>query len=674
MLQQRSLIARCSLACLIALVGLLAVSRLTVTAAALPATLVDDRSIAITSTSAIDLRPENGTFVDTLVSLPGVQNGSASWGDCNNDGMSDVLLTGQLSTSLRIARVYHQTTFGGFTLDAVFTGVVNSATAWGDYDNDGWLDVVVAGQSISGPISYLYRNTTSSAAAACGFSATAPSFVGVRDSAVSWGDYDADGQLDLLLAGNDGSQPVTRLYRNNRGSFTDSGLILLGIENGAAVWGDYDNDGWPDLLLTGSTMDNAALTNLYHNAGHGTLVEVSTTLSALRESSAAWGDYNNDGFLDLLLEGTTVDAGYVAEVYYNDHHGTFIKDTGATGLVGNPQWSNAAWGDYDTDGNLDVLIGSSGYATVYHNEIVTGAFAAGLLIGPPLANGAAVWGHYGVDRKLDVLLAGRGLTPDPLTRIYYYPSTQSSAPPSAPRNLTTTVTGSSVRLHWDAPVGDDHTPASGLSYNLRIGTQPGGVDIMAPMAIVTSDVTMDGYRLLPAIGNVYQARAITLSNLPLGKTYYWSVQAIDTSFLGSAFATEGSFTIPYRVYLPVVLKDFVSYYASEWETEPNNNYLQSNGPLKSGQIYRGVHNDAKDYYSVYLSGSGTLNIDMSSPIAGTQLQLFYQIADVAHRVGADTVAPFSINYAGAAGWYYIYVYTDPAFVGSQTYTLTATYP
>jgi hypothetical protein len=207
-----------------------------------------------------------------------------------------------------------------------------------------------------------------------------------------------------------------------------------------------------------------------------------------------------------------------------------------------------------------------------------------------------------------------------------------------------------------------------------VGTQPGGVDIVSPLAVVASEVAVDGYRLLPAIGNMYQARAITLSNLRLGKTYYWSVQAIDTSYLGSNFAAEGSFTIPYRVYLPVVFKDFVSYYANEWETEPNNNYLQSNGPLKSGQIYRGVHDDAKDYYSVYLPTGGTLNVDMISPNAGTQLQLFYQIADVAHRVASDTVAPYHISYTGAAGWYYIYVYTDPAFVGTQIYSLTVTYP
>ena len=138
--------------------------------------------------------------------------------------------------------------------------------------------------------------------------------------------------------------------------------------------------------------------------------------------------------------------------------------------------------------------------------------------------------------------------------------------------------------------------------------------------------------------------------------------------------TEGSFQIPYRVYLPVVLKDFVNYYTNEWEAEPNNTYLQANGPLESGRIYRGVHNDERDYYSVHLPAGGTLDVDMISPNGGTQIQLFYQIADVAHRVGADATAPYHIGYTGAAGWYYIYVYTNPAFVGTQTYTLTVTYP
>jgi hypothetical protein len=118
----------------------------------------------------------------------------------------------------------------------------------------------------------------------------------------------------------------------------------------------------------------------------------------------------------------------------------------------------------------------------------------------------------------------------------------------------------------------------------------------------------------------------------------------------------------------------VNYYTADEETEPNDTYLQANGALKSGQIYRGAHNDERDYYSVYLSDAGTLDVDMGSPSDGTQTQLFYQIADVDHRVGFDLAAPYHMAYAGSPGWYYIYVYTNPAYVGTQTYTLTVTYP
>lgn len=658
----RSFCIRCLLACACALMGLAAMTAALPAATAAEPAAVADSFLAITYTEPIDnLASENGSFIDTRVDLPGVENGFAIWGDCNNDGALDVLLAGQVSSTLSIARVY-QRQASGFTHAASFSNVVRGAAAWGDFDNDGWLDVALSGESDGVPISRLYRNQRSGGA--CTFSTDDVNLAGVKHSAVAWGDYNADGQLDLLLAGNDGSQPITKLYRNEQGIFTDSGLVLPGIQDGTAAWGDFDGDGLADLLLTGSTTGNAPFTSLYHNTGFGMLAAVSTVLPALRDSAAAWGDYDNDGDLDLLLEGTKDGPVYIAEIYRNDQ-GTFVKDQA---LVGSPSWTSAAWGDYDTDGYLDALVATSGFARVYRNEI-TGTFASGIDIGPPLTSGTVAWGDYETNGNLDVLLTGRDFGAAPLTRIYRYSTLPSSTPPDPPANLAAIITDSNATLSWSPPVTDDHTLLSGLSYNLRVGTQPGGSDIIAPMALPGT-----GVRLLPALGNVYQARTFTLHNLPIGRKYYWSVQAIDTSFLGSSFAAEGAFQIPYRVFLPAVLKDAVNYYAAEWETEPNNIYLQANGPLKSGQTYRGVHNDERDYYSVYLQTEGTLDIAMSSPGGGTQLQLFYQIADANHRVGFDVTSPYQITYAGAPGWYYIYVYTNPAFIGSETYTVTIAYP
>jgi hypothetical protein len=667
MFQHRLYLFRGVLAGLLALIGLLAMGAVpSGLAVQLTSTSTPDQLPVITPTISIDLAPDNGPFVEVQsTNLPGVQDGSAHWGDCNNDTASDILLTGQVSSTLRIARVYQQQAGGSFAFAATFADLIHGAAAWGDYDNDGWLDVALTGESAGVPISRLYRNMRNGTT--CTFSMTAASLIGVRHSAVAWGDYNGDGQLDLLLAGNNGSQPVTRLYRNNRGSFIDSGLSLPGIQDGAAIWGDYNNDGWVDLLLTGSTVGGAPLTKLYRNTGSGGLIDTQASLPALSNSAAAWGDYDNDGDLDLLLEGTTAAGAYIAEIYRNNQ-GVLVKNTGADTLMGNFTWTTAAWGDYDTDGYLDAVVSTGGAATVYRNEI-TGSFAAGIAVGSSLLSGTVAWGNYDNDLNLDILVAGRDLLGAVVTRIYRYSNITASKPPSMPMNLTAAIAGPNVTLRWSSPITDDHTPLAGLSYNLRVGTQPGGIDVIAPMAMPGT-----GNRLLPAVGNVYQARAITLTSLSVGQRYYWSVQAIDTSYLGSRFAVEGNFLIPHRAFLPAVLKDHFSYYTSEWETEPNNTYQQANGALKSGQIYRGVHNDEKDYYSVYLQAAGTLGVSMSSPNSGTQLQLFYQIADVDHRVGFDLTSPYQITYTGAPGWYYIYVHTNPALVGSQTYTLTATYP
>ncbi len=665
MFQPRPVLFRCFMACLIAVLGLFAASTLAL-GTERPSAVASARrqAAASTLTTSLDLSTENGTFVDMQISLPGVQAGSVSWGDCNNDGASDLLLTGQTSSTLNIAQVYQRKIDGSYFMAAVLTGVIHSAAAWGDYNNDGWLDIALIGESATGPIAQVFQNDRNGTN--CAFSRVPANLIGVSDGTVAWGDYDADGQLDLLVAGNDGAKPITKLYRNDHGSFVDSGLSLPGIENGAAAWGDYDNDGFVDLLLTGSAVGGQPLTKLYHNDGHGGLIEVPTALPALSDSAAAWGDYDNDGHLDLLLEGITDKPKGTAEIYHNVQ-GVFVKNSAANNLLGSLDWPGAAWGDYDTDGYLDALISSNGFATAYRNEI-TGTFAAGITAGnSALPGGSAAWGHY-ESNSLDLAVTGNSLD-GIISRIYRYSILTPNLPPSTPTNLTSTVVGSDVVLRWSPPVTDDHTLLTGLSYNLRVGTQPGGIDLIAPMAF-----TDTGYRLLPALGNVYQAQTFTVHNPARGQKYYWSVQAIDTSFLGSRFADESVFQIPYRTFLPLVMKNAVNYYVDEWETEPNNTYLQANGPLQSGRSYHGKHDDEKDYYGVYLADGGTVTVDMVSPNGGTQIQLFYQIADVAHRVGFDAVAPYHIAYTGALGWYYPYVYTNPAYTGTQEYTLTVTYP
>lgn len=80
---------------------------------------------------------------------------------------------------------------------------------------------------------------------------------GITDGSVAWGDYDNDGDLDILLAGSTGSDRIAKIYRNDDGNFVDINAALPGVLRSSVAWGDYDNDGDLDILLTGSS--NAGL-------------------------------------------------------------------------------------------------------------------------------------------------------------------------------------------------------------------------------------------------------------------------------------------------------------------------------------------------------------------------------------------------------------------------------
>jgi len=87
---------------------------------------------------------------------------------------------------------------------------------------------------------------------------------------------------------------------------------------------------------------------------------------------------------------------------------------------------------------------------------------------------------------------------------------------------------------WQS-AADDHTPASGLTYNVRAGATLDGNDLLAAHVNATK-----GFRRVPAMGNAMLCHSLPLTGLTNGQTVYWSAQAVDTSFAGGPFATETS--------------------------------------------------------------------------------------------------------------------------------------
>src|SRR5688572_9666088 len=160
------------------------------------------------------------------------------------------------------------------------------------------------------------------------FGDIAAGITGLSHASAAWGDYDNDGDLDLLMAGSTNnvfSQSLTRLWRNDGdGAFTPLNLGLPAVATGAARWGDFDNDGWLDFVLMGYS-NTTNICQIYRNNRNGTFTDINAGLAAISDGSADWGDYDNDGDLDLLVTGATLGGAFTtpARIYRNNGNATF---------------------------------------------------------------------------------------------------------------------------------------------------------------------------------------------------------------------------------------------------------------------------------------------------------------------------------------------------------------
>ncbi len=488
--------------------------------------------VGVNSVSVIDDFPPFTEDMTASAALADAYYSSTAWGDYDNDGDLDILLTGDTGSGY-ISVVYRNDGGGVFTdINAGLTGVHYGSTAWGDYDNDGDLDILFTGNTGSGLISVVYRNDGGGV-----FTDINAGLTGVYLSSTAWGDYDNDGDLDILLTGNTGSGGISVVYRNDGGgAFTDINAGLTWVWVSSTAWGDYDNDGDLDILLTGGT-GSGYISVVYRNDGGGVFTDINAGLTGVAAGSIAWGDYDNDGDLDILLTGYTASGG-ISVVYRNDGAGAFTNiNAGLTGVFN----SSTTWGDYDNDGDLDIMLtgetGSTRISVVYRND--SGGVFTGINAGlTGVSNSSAAWGDYDNDGDLDILLTGLTQSGG-FSAVYRNNSPVANTVPASPANLSVSLSGSSATFSWDAST-DNETPQAGLTYNLRIGTTPGGSEVMSAMADASN-----GYREVVQLGNTNHNTSRTV-NLDLqAGVYYWSVQAVDHAFAGSPFAAEKIFFIPF---------------------------------------------------------------------------------------------------------------------------------
>jgi hypothetical protein len=292
--------------------------------------------------------------------------------DYDGDGFEDLFFTREDLVNL----LYHNNTDGTFskiTGDPMVSLPASSdASTWVDYDHDGDLDCLIS--TWKGQPDLFYVNNG------------AGSFTRDTDIAIvnlprwsdyaGWTDFGRDGDLDVYVSVGFGSM-LNQFFVNTGGVFSEplTGPIVTDTDRSHGLaWGDFDNDGDQDVYAANVSGNNS----LYVNQGDTAFTKLAgdpVVTDGAATIRAVWGDYDNDGDLDLFISNT---GGQNNGLYRNDGTGSFTQVTGVNVVTDGGNSLSGSFADFDNDGDLDLLV-TNGFGPpnepnfLYEND-GTGAF------------------------------------------------------------------------------------------------------------------------------------------------------------------------------------------------------------------------------------------------------------------------------------------------------------
>ncbi len=349
-------------------------------------------------------------FNDVNANIYGYMNCSGNWIDVDLDGDADLLLTGELYKGERSSK--HSNIFRNANrknrfprMQNILQNVGHSATDVGDYDNDGDDDVLLSGINSSGKyVTILYRNNRSR-----GWQIANSSFVGVAKGEVRLDDYNNDGKKDVIICGETQSGSyVTYIYKNIGGNkFRRINAGIEGVRHGSVDLGDYDLDGDLDLLVCGESSSARPVTAIYTNDGRDRFIKTSTEIPGVQFSDAKWGDFDSDGLLDIVITGETQDKQIITRIFQNLGDGSFV---GKSFNIKGVKNGHVSWGDYDDDADLDLLVTGESYgrrivSSVYRNDRDQGFVDISTNLTPVFYSDGE-FADYDSDGDLDLFISG----------------------------------------------------------------------------------------------------------------------------------------------------------------------------------------------------------------------------------------------------------------------------
>ncbi len=320
-------------------------------------------------------------------------SGGCTWGDYDNDGDADLFV----AEVYRVASTFPNSYKTIYSLyenngDGTFTrtddhGDLNTETeecgataSWADYNNDGYLDLAISTQYIkfqaAKNVNAVYLSNGDGTFTKQSNAITAQE---THQGGVAWADYDQDGDMDLVTVAG-GEFQNTWLFSNDGSaagySFSTDTLLKEQDAKGAS-WGDYDNDGDFDLFISisGANLDAGAVAQanmLFKNTNNTFTPDTISglTTDTLYTNVSAWGDYDNDGDLDIFIgnAGGTTEKNK-SYLYINNNDGTFSRLDNSILADSSTYTRTAAWGDYDNDGDLDLFLGRDGKNRLFTNQL-----------------------------------------------------------------------------------------------------------------------------------------------------------------------------------------------------------------------------------------------------------------------------------------------------------------
>lgn len=499
--------------------------------------------------------------------LPFTASGQQVWGDYNNDGFLDFfMVSGQGAGAF--SGLYKNNGNGTFTEVLTDITMLSLASAvFFDYDNDGNLDLLIAGSAdgtTTAALTELYHNSgapdfnfvLNEDAAFVGISAEGGDNNTRLIEAV---DYNNDGWTDVFLSGNSGSKwdvsqnaRVVALYKNNKGTFellttpVEGTANFTSMNGGGIHCGDVNNDGWADMIVTGYVDDAVkTVTDLYINKKNGTFeyyTNSRTTFTGHSQGETIFSDINNDGWLDIVEVGRDVNNGWAsfANLFINNKDLTFTKSVNSvTGLIGGGAVITS--GDINNDGWNDLAISGWGPNTTFFYNKGNNTFLA-KPIDPDKARaraGCINFVDFTKDGNLDFTIfgyrdGGKGTPEDPtwpdfLLKNNLASGIASNQAPSSPTNVKVKDQDGDVVLTWGKG-NDDTTPADALRYNIYAKSKTDGKTFtFYPANTATGMLTADG-GVRPFIsGLTFTLKGFSTEN------YTFGVQAVDNAHAGSPF-------------------------------------------------------------------------------------------------------------------------------------------